>query len=573
MLNLQNEHLAIILGISLSASTNAHAQAVAVNGCPSVAAETRLKQRETALLGPAHAEDHAKVRAHRCRVAQGLEKVAKPEPQMLAAFAAKPSSAVGQWSAPFGIPVVGIISVLLNTGKVLFWSYDPSQWYNPNASNTGVGYVWDPATRTGHAITPPENIWCGGQTILGDGRVYVAGGNLRYPDPSAGKGWEGSLSNYTFNPNTETWTKQPDMANGRWYPTVTQVNGVVITSGYDQTGSQAIVQAVELFRASPNIDGVGSVNTVSFHDPTGLYPFQYLLRSGQMLQAGPSYANSALLTPVPPGATWSWSNLPAMRSSHMNFGNGIIYTEAATSVTPVKQAIVIAGGEDDAYRPISNNEWLDGANPTAGWSQYPQWLQARHNGNTVILPDGRLFTVGGNSASTLYDNPLFESELYNKPADDPTGSWVQMAPNTIPAAYHSSAILLPDATVLLSQDDMDKADASAHQAQVYSPPYLFAGARPEITEAPSALSIGQSFSVTASTPNIASVVLIAPGAVTHGNDMHQRFLKLKSQTNGPNLQVSMPTNKYLAPPGYYMLFIVDSKGIPSVAKFVHVSWS
>ena len=149
-----------------------------------------------------------------------------------------------------------------------------------------------------------------------------------------------------------------------------------------------------------------------------------------------------------------------------------------------------------------------------------------------------------------------------------------MAPNTIPAAYHSSAILLPDATVLLSQDDMVEftaGTAGTHQAQVYSPPYLFAGNRPQITGAPSALSLGRTISITANTPKIVSVVLLAPGAVTHGNDMHQRFIKLQSRTNGPNLEVTIPASSSLVPAGYYMLFVVDSRGIPSVAKFVRVS--
>jgi Domain of unknown function (DUF1929) len=183
-----------------------------------------------------------------------------------------------------------------------------------------------------------------------------------------------------------------------------------------------------------------------------------------------------------------------------------------------------------------------------------------------------LFTVGGNNDVTTYDNPLFESELYNKPANDPTGNWVSMSPNTIQAAYHSSAILLPDATVLLSQDDMDPSAASTHQAQVFSPPYLFNGSRPQIIDSPIALSLGQSFTVTADRPDISSVALVAPGAVTHGNDMHQRYIKLPSQVGDDgSLLATLPASSALVPPGYYMLFIVDSKGTPSVARFVHVS--
>lgn len=570
--DLRKKLWATVLGVSLVAPPIGATPSVNPDNdaCSNVAAEAKLKQRETALLGGSHAEAHAMARAQKCRVARGLEKVATPDAQVLAAAKAQPTNTTGQWSAPFIIPVVGITSVLLHTGKVLFWSYEPTEYMNPNASNTGVAYVWDPATRTGHSITPPENIWCGGQTILSDGRVYVAGGNLRYPDPNAAPGqtgFEGSFGNYTFNPIAETWTAQPNMATGRWYPTVTKLadNRVVITSGLDETGAGNTTDVVEVFTPAAGIDGVGTISTVSIHDPTGFYPFQYLVSSGQMLQVGPSASNTSLLTP----GTWSWSTVPNMLSSHYWLGNGILYTDA--SVSPVKQTIMLAGGAE-GNTAISNNEWFDVADPGAGWRQFPQWLQARHNANTVILPDGTLFTVGGNSSNTSYGNPHFSSELYNKAASDPTGSWVQMSPNTIQAAYHSSAILLPDATVLLSQDDMDSSAASTHQAQIYSPPYLFRGARPNITNAPSTLNLGQTFSVTTNTQNITGVALIAPGAVTHANDMHQRFVKLQyTKIGAKNLKVTIPASSALVPPGYYMLFIIDSHGIPSVAKFVHVS--
>jgi hypothetical protein len=357
------------------------------------------------------------------------------------------------------------------------------------------------------------------------------------------------------------------MSTGRWYPTATKLadNRVVITSGFDQTGSANTTDVVELFTPSASMDGVGTISTVSFHEPSGLYPFQYVVASGQMMQAGPSASNTVLLTP----GSWSWSSIPNMLSSHYEWGNGVLYTDA--SVTPIKQVVMIAGGAvgDTA---ISNNEWFDVGNPGAGWRQFPQWLQARHNANTVILPDGTLFTVGGNRSSSGYDNPYFESELYNKAAGDPTGSWIQMSPNTIQAAYHSSAILLPDATVLLSQDDMDPSAASAHQVQIYSPPYLFKGSRPTVGGVPGSLSLGQTFSVTISTPNIASVALVAPGAVTHANDMHQRYIKLQNQKSGSkNLRITIPASSAVVPPGYYMLFVIDSHGVPSVAKFVRIS--
>lgn len=532
----------------------------------------RIQQRESALLGARHAAEHARVRIRQCEMAMGLTQSSGSK--VPGTPSSQSASVIGGWSDPFVIPVMGITSVLLHTGKVLFWSYDPNDWLNPAASNTGVAYLWDPVSRTGTSIAAPENIWCGGQTVLRNGSVYVAGGNLRYPDsnaPPGETGWEGALSNYTFNPNARTWTRQPDMSVGRWYPTVTKLSDgrAVITSGYDQSGTNTLTQTVEVFTPPANIDGIGNLSVVSQHDPSGLYPLQFLLSSGRMLQAGPIANNTYLLD----SATWNWSAIPNLRSSHDGYGNGIIYIDA--SVSPSKQIVMVAGGADGSTA-IANNEWLDVTNPSSGWKAFPQWAQARHNANTVILPNGSLITIGGNSAPTNFDNAVFGSELYNKPAGDPSGSWVQVAANTVQAAYHSSALLLPDATVLLSQDDMlpqyqGASAAETHKAQIYSPPYLFQGTRPKITGVPSELKLGQTFTFKSDSSKIATISLVAPGAVTHANDMHQRFIKLQATVNGPNIQATIPVSAGMVPPGYYMLFAVDSKGIPSVAQFVHIT--
>lgn len=589
--------------------TNANQLAAPVTGpkaCRSAEDEEGLLKREKTLLGPRHADQHARARANQCEVERGIRKVpaagvvkgaretldedkaAKQKVHKLVtqsraqgpssaslvvnmAAGAPPETILGRWSSPFVIPVVGVATVLLHTGNVMFWSYDPVDYHNPKNSKNGVAYIWNPTTRQGRNIPPPENIWCAGQTILSDGRVYIAGGNLRYPDPSlpANQGsWEGTLTNYTFNPYTETWARQPDMSRGRWYPTVTQLsdNRIVVTSGIDETGSNAINNAVEVFTPDPNIDGIGRIRVVSTHDTSGLYPLQFLLPSGQMLEAGPKADSSFVLNP----ATWSWSNLPRMSSDHYYLGNGISFTNA--TVAPARQLIMVAGGHNETTA-LSNNEWLDGNNPAAGWKPYPQWLQPRHNANTVILPDGKLLTVGGNRGLYGYEEPEFSTELYSEPADSTAGTWQAVAPHAIQAAYHSTAILLPDATVLLSQDDMDYSAAAAfqHKAQIYSPPYLFKGPQPIITAAPAMLKLGQSFSVSTDRGGMTSAVLVAPGATTHGNDMHQRAIKLNVQVLANGLNATLPASASLVPPGYYMLFVMDSLGVPSIAKFVQVS--
>ena len=587
--------------------------------CRSALDEDRLFKREKNLLGDRHAAQHVRMRINQCEVERGarkvpaaglvkgaretldednavresvIKKVAESEAQQgtaqslqlapssqkmvagaqLALAVALPAeTTLGRWSAPFIIPVVGVTAVLLHTGNVMFWSYDPLDYHNPANSQNGVAYIWNPSTRQGYNIPPPENIWCAGQTILSDGRVYVAGGNLRYPDPNAPPGqgaWQGTLTNYTFNPLNELWAKQPNMSRGRWYPTVTQLadNRVIVTSGIDETGSNAINNVVEVFTPDLNIGGIGTVSAVSLHDSSGVYPLQFLLPSGKMLEAGPDAASSFQLDP----ATWNWSNLPQMTSNHYYLGNGVSYTNA--SVSPAKQVVMVAGGHDET-NALARNEWLDGNNPAAGWKPYPLWRQARHNANTVILPDGKLLTVGGNRGLYGYEQAELSTELYSTTADVTTGNWQVVAPHDVQAAYHSTAILLPDATVLLSQDDMDFSAAAAfqHKAQVYSPPYLFKGARPVITSAPAALARGQTFTIDTDRNTMSSAMLVAPGATTHGNDMHQRAIKLKITTRTNGLSVTVPTSANLVPPGYYMLFVLDSVGIPSVAKFVRIT--
>jgi hypothetical protein len=190
---------------------------------------------------------------------------------------------------------------------------------------------------------------------------------------------------------------------------------------------------------------------------------------------------------------------------------------------------------------------------------------ARRQFNLTLLPDGKGLASGG-SGGFGFDNqnsPVYAAEMW----DPATGKWSTMDSITVYRGYHSTALLLPDGRVLSAGGEQTGASA-----EIYSPPYLFKGARPSITSAPSSVKYGQVFQVaTPDAANISQVTWIRLSSVTHSFNQNQRLNHLQfAQTTG-GLNITAPANANLAPPGHYMLFLVNGNGVPSVARIVQIT--
>lgn len=224
---------------------------------------------------------------------------------------------------------------------------------------------------------------------------------------------------------------------------------------------------------------------------------------------------------------------------------------------------MLLGGFTGSGSPTSCTGIIDLGLQMPSWSGAAHMAFRRKEQYTVLLPDGKLLVVGGQSnANGGQPEAVLESELYSPDAD----SWEQVASLGLTRMYHSTVILLPDGRVLAAgADNMDSGGLS-------SPPYLFAGVRSEIASAPPSLSYGSNFELEFNSAHGANtVVLVRYSSVTHSNDMGQRHLQLASLTGGGGIvSIPAPADVNRAPPGFYMLSVVDAEGVPSVARSIRV---
>lgn len=457
----------------------------------------------------------------------------------------------GSFGSVVNWPLIPIHVVLLPDGRVLGYGTDGKG----NQTGQFIYDVWDPAKGTGtdaHLTLPNTtgaDTFCSGQVVLpSSGAVLLAGGDKTV----------NGVRNYSINDvnlfdyrSSALYSAQQPMAFLRWYPTVlTTASGEILVLG-GRIDPDTPAPTPEVYTEG---EGWRSLTAAVSDDAYGLknwsYPRAWQAPNGKVFIAT-KWGGTYFLNPKGTGALEKASlTLPASDEylTSVMFAPGKIL-----SFRKLNKAVVI---DLNGSAPKSTN--VTGAG------------QDRFHGSATVMADGKVFVSGGSMVSNVANGVAYTAKIWN-PANN---GWSTAATASKMRLYHSISMLLPDGRVLTAGGGAP-GPATNLNAEIYTPPYLYKqdwfatlAARPSITSAPTTMSWGQTIQVSTDATAVSKVTLVRTGSVTHTVDFDQRFVSLSFTASGKNLTVTTPASANVAPPGYYMLFVFNSAGVPSVAKII-----
>lgn len=314
-----------------------------------------------------------------------------------------------------------------------------------------------------------RDLYCGGHSLLADGRVLLTGGNLRVGAKDGVK-----TSDVFDGSGSLRWVQSPSLSQARWYPTNVQMGDgrVLVFGGHEKEG--VFANTIDSYNAATTqVTPLPPSATLQ----VGLYPRMHLMPDGRLFYSG--------VTTDPLGKTARFFN-PTSNSwstavDSFNFG---VRGDGMSVLLPgLKKVLAIGGSKTESGtsgNATATTEIIDLSIANPQWSNAAPMKIARKEANSVMLPDGKLLVVGGAKGPGSYRNPVKAAEIF----DPSTGTWTLMAAQTAPRAHHSTAVLLPDGRVLSAGHDQG---TYLMTGEIYSPPYLFKGAQPVISSAPSSL--------------------------------------------------------------------------------------
>jgi galactose oxidase len=410
-------------------------------------------------------------------------------------------------------------------------------------------------------------LFCAGHALMADGNLMVSGGHK-----ADDRGLD--ITNI-FEYQPERWiTGLPKMAKGRWYPTVTTLpDGKLVTvAGKDTTG--AVVQVPEIWENGHWVPLPGASLSLPY------YPRNFVAPDGRIFYAGERIV-SRFLDVDGTGAGGQrglWTAGPShIWKFNRDYGSAAMY-EAG-------KILYVGGGGDPGWDtqdarsavPTATAEKIDLTSGSPSWQSAGSMATRRRHLNATVLPDGTVLVTGGISGggelNNMTGNGVFEAELW----DPATNDWTALASNTIVRAYHSVSLLMVDGTVLsgASGDAFVPGTGTPYPAErnheIFHPPYLFKGARPVIASAPSTVGYGAAFTVTtANAAQIEEVRWIRLASVTHAFDANARANRLEFSPAASGIVVEAPAGPNQAPPGHYVLYILNRNGVPSTGTIIQI---
>jgi galactose oxidase len=496
---------------------------------------------------------------------------------------------VGEWEAKFKLKNVCVHASLLPNGKVLYWGRRSDVTASLNEQKT-LPYIWDPSKPSCNSSTAmPQplnksnqdvNLFCSGHCFQPDGKLLVVGGHKL--------DGVGIRQSCVFDPieNRNKWTALEPMAIGRWYPSViTLPDGSPLVVGGNKE-DKVMVTAPQIFSAN-------SWDQIHIEPPSelNLYPRIFITPKGdKVFMAGPQATSQFLNL-----NTKAWEPLRTPDNKFQAMRSGGVREYAASVLYDVGKIMYFGGGTNpptDIVQVIDLNadkpEWTTPILKT-------KFKSPRQQCSTTVLPDGTVLLTGGTGASDFNnlgfdDNgqrlsnvplPIHTPELWNPE----TGAVTVMAPEDDDRCYHSIALLLLDGRILSAgggewapKDNKPNADRfSLKTAQVFSPPYLFdinnlPATRPTFTIPKIVFSYNEPIDATVGTNDkIKRVSWIRLGSVTHCTNFNQAVVFQKDPPQaGTRVSITSPASSNIAPPGHYMLFLLNTSNVPAIAQIVRL---
>jgi hypothetical protein len=444
---------------------------------------------------------------------------------------AQPQGTLGEWTSPFPWPIVAVHLHLLPTGQVLSWG------------RQGAPQVYDPSSGGFTAAPSSTMVFCSGHTFLPDGRLLVSGGHL--------DDRRGLRDANIFDGSTGVWTPVHPMHYARWYPTTTALaDGEILTlAGTDEAGNE--VETPEIWDGTTWRTLSGASRALPYYPRTFVAPNGLVFYAGELKESG--YLD--------PAGAGRWIPVATSLYGRRDYGSAVMYAPG--------RVMIVGGSDPPDGPPTATAELIDLNAASPAWRYTEPMTYARRQFNATLLPDGEVLVTGGTSAAGFSDRSgaVHAAEAWNPI----TERWSVLASNRVTRVYHSTTLLLPDGRVLHAGSGDGPGLPRELNAELFSPPYLFRGPRPVLEEAPGQVGYGQAFFV--ATPDAGQVVrvtLVRLSSVTHAFDQSQRFVELSFRRAAGGLTVFAPDSRFSAPPGPYLLAILNQADVPSVAKIVRI---